>query len=99
MVEVGLTATEFRLGIRRFLVFAAAVVFILGTFSLPSVGGAVLLMNEETRLLLDDTGDVGGTKFVIFLRGSLSFEGPNGGFFSVMVLGAASFGRDSIAEG
>ena len=57
-------------------------------------------MNEETRRFLDGKGDdVGGMKLVIFLRGSLSFEGPNGGFFSVIVLGAASFGRESIAEG
>lgn len=95
---VGLTASEFRLGIRRLLVFAAAVVIILGAFSLPSAGGAVF-MNEETRLFLDGTGDVGGMKLVIFLRGSLSsLEGPNGGFFSVTFLGAASFVRDGIAE-
>lgn len=98
IVEVGLTASELRLPRRRFLVLAAAVEFILGTFSLPSVGGAVFI-NEETRLFLDGMGEVGGTKFVIFLRGSLSFEGPNGGFFSGMVLRPASFGRVCIAEG
>lgn len=79
--------------------FADAVVaIILGPFSLPSVGGA-MFMNEETRLFLDGMGgDVGGMKLVIFLRGNLIFEGPNGGFFSVTVLGAVSFGRDGIAE-
>ena len=83
--------------------FAAAVVIILWPFSLPSVGGGggAVFMNDETRLFLDGMGvDVvgGGMKLVIFLRGSLSLEGPNGGFFSETVLGAANFGREAAVE-
>lgn len=47
--------------------------------------------------LLVGIGDAGGMKLVSLRNGSLSFDGPNGGFFSILVLSAACV-RDGLLE-
>ena len=91
----GLTATENRLGFIRFFVFVAAIV-VLGIFSLPPAEAG--MRGLAVPAFRGGTGDGGGRKLEILRSGNLTFEGANGGFFSVMVFSAACF-RDENPEG
>lgn len=84
---------EFLLGCikRDFLLVVVAIV--LSIFSLSSLedGTKEVL---ELLFLWGGMEDGAGKKFEILLSGILSLEGPNGGFFSVMVFWAAF--RDGV---
>lgn len=88
-------ATENRLGFIRIFVFVAGIV-VVGMFSLPPPAEAGT--REVMPVFFGGIGDGGGRKLVILRSGSLSFEGANGGFFSVVDLRPACF-KDDNAEG
>lgn len=82
---------ELRLGFIMSLVFCSVIVG-LETFSLSFTTG-----REAMEAALGFRGRIGetwGMKFEILLSGNLTFEGPSGGFFTVVVFCVACFRDD-----
>jgi hypothetical protein len=65
----------------------------LGIFSLPPAEAG--MREWVVTAFLGGTGDGGGRKLEILRSGNLTFEGANGGLFSVLDLGAACFKEDN----
>lgn len=83
----GLIAMDIRLGFIRPLVFVPDIV-VLELFSLSCI--------EDTAELVMVVfcfcrGDGGGMKLVILRNGILNFEGPRGGFLSVLLFSTTCF--------
>ena len=83
---------EVRLGFKTFFVFVGAIT-VLELFSLSFDAAMDILI----VFLLVGIGDAGGMKLVILRNGNLSFDGPSGGFFSMLVFSAACL-RDGLVE-
>ena len=83
---------EVRLGFQRVFVFVGAII-VFWLFSLSSDAAMDIL----AAFLLVGIGDAGGMKLVILRNGNLSFDGPSGGFFSILVFSDACL-RDDLVE-
>ena len=83
---------EVRLGFKTFFVFVGAIT-VLELFSLSFDAAMDILI----VFLLVGIGDAGGMKLVILRNGNLSFDGPSGGFFSILVFSDACL-RDDLVE-